>query len=140
MTTPDEPFGKIGGDGEERRIRMRGKAFTVIVALLLITLAVAPAVSAASVDTGCTRYTFTAESREPLNKYSFVSYWLTSKPSYQIRTPITATTPYYTWTITVPGRWGGRQVSYQVCTMDAPYKWTRMDCGKVQTVQLGRYR
>lgn len=147
MTAPDEPFGKIGGDGTERRIHMRGKAFTAIVALLLITLAVAPSVSAyiptqvnPPMVSDITRYSFKATASEPLNKYSFVTYWLKDKPGYNIRTPIIYTKPFYTWKITVPGRWGGRQIGYSICTMDAPYKWTRMDCENTQYVQLSKWR
>ena len=144
---PDEPLGKIGGDGTERRfVMMNGNRIRAIVlALLLVTVVVVPTVSATGyvnppTVSDVTKYSFTVSSWSLLNKYSFVTYWLKDNPSYKIRTPITETSPYYKWTITVPGRWGGRMVSYQICTMDAPYKWTRMDCEKVQTVQLGKWR
>lgn len=118
---------------------MKSKYVLITMAILLIAaMAVMPV--SAKYEQKITRYTFTTDSNILLNKYSFVSYGVLEN-GFRLKTPVIQTKTQNIFTITVPGRWGGRTIYYQVCTQDQPVKWQRMECEHPQrTVQLKRYR
>ena len=111
---------------------------TIILLLIVATACIAMPVSACE-EKQVTRNSFTVTNEDYLYHYSWVVYGV-QEHGFRLKTPVTYTPkPYHDFTVTVPGRWGGRLIYYQVCTTE-DVREARVQCEAQQSVQLSKER